>query len=185
MTTLLLAALLSSPAFALTPAEEAALARGEVVLHTLPATRPRAVRIEAWVDVGADGAATWRALTDYKAREASSDVLTGFTVYVNEPSRTCIAWTGSRFGFDLRFHNCYGMDAARTRLTHDLDPSRPSDLAYASGVYTLSTGPRGTRLAYVAETDFGRPLPGFVTSWLGESGAREYLLDTKRRAEKR
>ena len=88
MTTLLLAALLSSPAFALTPAEEAALARGEVVLHTLPATRPRAVRIEAWVDVGADGAATWRALTDYKAREASSDVLTGFTVYVNEPSRT-------------------------------------------------------------------------------------------------
>ncbi len=185
MSTLLLAVLTSRSAFALTPDEESALSRGEVVLHALPPTRPRGVRIEAWVDVAADATATWRALTDYKAREASSDVLTGYTVYVDEPSRTCIAWTGSRFGVDLAFNNCYGMDAARTRLTHDLDPSRPSDLAYASGVYTLRAGPRGTRLSYVSETDFGRPLPGFITSWLGESGARDYLLDTKRRAEKR
>jgi len=184
MTVLALLAL-SAPALALTPAEEAALARGEVVLHELPATRAGAVRLEAWVDVAADATATWTALTDYAARERSSDVLTGFQVYVDTPDRTCIRWTGSRFGVDLVFHNCYGRNAERTRLTHDLDPSRASDLAFAAGVYDLATTARGTRLHYVSETDFGRPMPGFIKSWLGNSGAEEYLLDTKRRAERR
>jgi hypothetical protein len=181
----LLLALLAHPAHALPPQEEAALARGEVVVHELPPTRPGAVRLEAWVDIAADSPATWRALTDYAARERSSETLTGYSIYRQETDRLCIRWTGARFGMSLVFHNCYGMKAARTELTHTLDPDRPSDLAYTTGTYKLAPGPKGTRLHYRSETDFGKPMPGFVKGWLGSSGAREYMLDTKKRAEAR
>jgi len=143
------------------------------------------VRIEAWVDIAADSPATWSSLTDYAARERSSDVLTGYSIYLQDTDRLCIRWTGSRFGMSLVFHNCYGMNVARTELTHTLDPDRPSDLAYTQGTYKLAPGPKGTRLHYRSETDFGKPMPGFVKTWLGSSGAREYMLDTKKRAEAR
>jgi hypothetical protein len=166
-----------------------ALARGEVVVVPDTPRTAGAVRFHAWVDVDATPAATWTALVDHAAKERASRTLTGYTLYHHEPlagggSRTCIRWQGSRLGLDFAFHHCYDADAAGTRLSHALDEGRANDLVRADGVFLLTPGPRSatTRIHYEAETALPPAVPGFLTSWLGGTSAREFLEDLRLRA---
>lgn len=173
------------------PAESLpALARGEVVVVQEPPRAPASVRIQAWVDVDATPSATWTALVDHAAKERASRTLTGYEVYAHAASpgggsRTCIRWRGSRLGVSFVFHHCYDADAAGTRLSHALDPERPSDLVRADGVFVLTPGlrPGSTRVHYEAETALASMVPDFLASWLGGASAREFLEDLRSRAE--
>lgn len=182
MTALLLAALaLARPVP--TAAEEAALARREIVLRTPPPRTPGAHRVEAFVDVRATPARTFAALMDADARVKSSGVLKGYEIYRRDPVRPCMHWYGSRLGFSLDVYTCYDIDPARWVLDFALDPSRPSDITTNFGGYTLEPRGDGTRLRFEAETAFGGALPGFLQQWLTTQGARDYLTGMRARAE--
>jgi hypothetical protein len=185
---LLLAGAPAAAAPVLTADEEQQVAEGEIVLRKRTSAHANGVRVEAIVDARASKEALWAALTDLRARLASSDTLEGMEFYKPATaSEQWVKWSASRFGIDIVYHNRYVASADRSTYTHELDRSMPNDLAASRGVYTLMASPRVgcTRLVYDVDTDFGRSLPGFVRDWLTQSGTRSYLEDIVRRAEAR
>lgn len=171
-------------ALAVDPSDQAALAAGEVVLHTLPPANPSSVRVEGMVDIAASEDAVWTALLDFKARMTANRTLKSIEYY--RPSTATdqwVAWTASTFGFEICYHNHYILKRSEGILIHELDTSVPNDMKASRGVYRLSRGQRGTLLNYDVESDFGIAMPDAVRRWLTNSGIRSFLEDIAARAE--
>jgi hypothetical protein len=170
---------------AFTPAEEVALAAGDVILHDMPPTTPGAIRVEGFVDIAASRDAVWAALLDFPARMDANKSLHSVETYrpATDTDRW-IRWTAGSLGFSFTYFNHYRLTADRSVLTHELDPTQPNDLSASHGIYRLSPSTRGTLLDYDVESDFGISLPSSVKHWLTSSGLHDFLVDMAHRAEK-
>jgi hypothetical protein len=173
----------------LPPGAAEALARGEVVVHALPAREPGRVRFDAWVEVPADAAATWTALVDLAARDRASRSIVAADVYHAETladggSRRCVRWEASRLGVGIVYHHCFVANREHTRLAHTLDVDRSNDLQVADGLFELSAAgaPGRTRVRYTAETALAEGMPDFLVSWISGGNARDVLADLSVRA---
>jgi hypothetical protein len=180
-----------APAHAAVPSlstdEEAALRAHEVLLRTLPERTPGGIRVLGIVDIQASTDAIWAALLDFPGRRLTNTAVKSVEYYKpSTPTDQWVKWNISKFGFDVTYHNHYTLERAAGRLTHDLDPSLPNDLAGSHGVYELHPSPAGagwTRLAYECESNFGQTLPSFVQRWMSTSGTRDFLSSMADRAE--
>jgi len=167
--------------------EEATLRAHEVVLRSLPERTAGGVRVLGIVDIQASTDAIWLALLDFPGRKATNTAVKTVEYYrPSTPTDQWVKWSISKFGFDITYHNHYTLERAAGRLTHELDPSRPNDLAGSRGVYELHPSPAGagwTRLSYECESNFGQTLPSFVQRWMSTSGTRDFLTTMAARAE--
>jgi len=166
-----------------TPAEAATLAEGGVVLRDVPPSFG-GVAVLGLADVQADEDAVWAAMLDFPARLGANPALRAVSAY-RPPTATeqWWRWEVARFGVTVVYHNRYEVDRGRGTLLHELDPAMPNDLRASRGWFELAPIPGGFRMAYTAETDLGRSVPGFVAEWLAGAGVRSFLEGVVSRAE--
>lgn len=167
---------------AVTPDEAARLAAGEIVIRNR--NLAGGVSVVGLADIEGAEAAIWEALLDFPGRRAGNPSIRAVAPYrESTATEQWMRWEISRFGFTVVYHNHYVIDRPGRKLTHELDPSQPNDLAMSHGVYDLLAIPTGFRLSYEVETNFGRAIPGFVQEWLAGSGVKTFLGDVVARAE--
>lgn len=185
-----LALLLTSMALAFPVAnatEEATLAAGRPAIRTLPTDNAAAVSVIGWVDARATADQVWKVLLDFPGRKATNPQMTEIRAY--RPAAGADQWwafTVTKFGMSVVYHNHYYLDRAANRLKHDLDTTQTNDLRANTGVYEVgactTTAAPCTRLAWSVETDFGRALPSMIRTWLGRAAVEGFLLDVAARA---
>ncbi len=166
---------------------EGALARGELVIRTLPEQNPGMVRAVGVAEIAASVDEVWSSLLDFSARLRANPALRAMEPYLPPtPSQHWLRFTVSTLGFTVVYHNHYLIDRVAGRLIHQLDPDRPNDILASRGEFELQA-PRylssGVRLQYLVESSFGQAIPAFVQSWMVGGGLRDFMADIVSRAE--
>jgi len=198
---LILLAVLRAPAWAAEPLPAAAgavpslsaeqeerLGKGKVVIvEDLTPSQEGNMRAMGVLDIAAPAADVWRALYDWKGREADS--ANAKLVTPHDESRAdgvralSVTWDIEVLGNKLSYTNRYTHWEAADYLEFRLDPRKENDLVYNWGSYrVVSTGPSTARFFYSTETDTGRKLPDWVKTWLTKTGLKTMLKEVRNRA---
>ncbi|MCO4770398.1 MAG: SRPBCC family protein [Deltaproteobacteria bacterium] len=172
----------------MTAEQETDLSKGKVVIvEGLPPAQPENMRAMGVLDIDASADAVWRALYDWKGREADSANAKLVTPH-DESSESgvravSVTWDIEVLGNKLQYTNRYTHWEPQSYLEFVLDDRKTNDLAFNWGSYrVVSTGPTTSRFFYTSETDTGRKLPGWVKEWLTKTGLKKMLKEIRTRA---
>ena len=173
------------PSYTLTAAEEAKLAKGQVVIRHADSQTGGGVvafaNVQASPDVVLDEA------MDLKDRVAENGTITSLDVYhqVAEPEELGAQWTLTVMGSRVVFSIKYECHRDQGYCTYALDPDRPGDLVAAEGHYVVLPRDGGTRLVYASRSDSGRSMPGWVRRWIAGNSLQSQVDGIRKRAEAR
>jgi ribosome-associated toxin RatA of RatAB toxin-antitoxin module len=84
--------------------------------------------------------------------------------------------TTVRYALDYRF------DEQRWHIDYELVKDLPHDIVAAHGSWQLTAVAGGTRIDYRSAVDAGKPVPGFIKSYLARSAAVDLLDAVRKRA---
>lgn len=172
----------------LTADQEDRLGKGKIVIvEDLAPAVDGNMRAMGVLDIAAPAELVWKALYDWKGREADSANAKLVTPY--DESRDggvralSVTWDIEVLGNKLSYTNRYTHWEAADYLEFRLDPRKENDLVYNWGSYrVVSTGPDTARFFYTSETDTGRKLPDWVKTWLTKTGLKTMLKEVRGRA---
>ena len=151
---------------------------------------------------GSDDGGRGIAIFDVNASEQIVwSVLTSFTSYPNwiegldvcQPYKTAgdniyVTFGVNTWGYKLTYYVLHDYHPSKGYMTWTLDYSRLSDLSDSSGywlVYPSPLDPQKTRVEYTVDVRIGGWIPGFIESYLAETGVENATQWVKRESEKR
>jgi ribosome-associated toxin RatA of RatAB toxin-antitoxin module len=170
----------------LTPAEEAALARGEAVRKTIRSDSGG--RGLAVVDVAAPPEVVWSCLTDFERYPKMVPNVREAEVYAREREHLRARFVLGGAGVDIEYFVDHVYRPAQGYMTWTLDYSRKSDLSDSVGFWRVSPHPDKpghSRLSYSIEIKVGWWVPGFVEDLLAKDGLVRSTEWVRREAERR
>lgn len=167
------------PAPTLTAAEEARLAKGDVVVrYGGDASQTLAV-----VDIAASPDKVMAAVMDLPARVDDIGALSAVELYNRKGDDVSAKWTMSIAMVSVVFHIEYDCELSAKWCMYTLDDDKDNDLSSSNGSYHAVPHGSGSRLIYRTDS-VAAGAPEWVRKKLADSSASEMLGGMKTRAER-
>jgi hypothetical protein len=174
------------PEIALTPAQEAALARGEAVRTTVPGDAGgRGMAVQ---DVHAPADVIWGRIGAFADYPRMVDRVEECEVYFSEGDDVRVRFRVNVLGFDYVYYIRHTFRPDDGYVTWTLDYSRESDLDDSVGYWAVTPHPRKpgwSRLFYSIDMRTRAWMPGFVRTLIARRGVSDATEWVKREAEAR
>ena len=167
------------PPLSLSPAEQAQLSAGEVVVRwSGPGRQSIAV-----VDIDATVEQVMDAAMDLKARKAEVGGIKSCSLYRDEPGIMGADWVMGFAGLTVDFSILYEYDRSGGYTVYQLDPTRENGLKRSDGSYQVYAVGNQSRLVYRTLSESGRSAPEWIRKRLAFRSSREMLKGIEARAE--
>ncbi len=141
------------------------------------------------IEVNATPSQTMDAILDLPPRVSETGALKEVEVYGSAPAADGNPETmGAKFslrvmGTSIVFHVSYEIDRPGLWAVSVLDETKENDLVSVYASYQVVSTETGSRIIYRSQSDSGRSIPRWISTWLANNALKDQLTGIRARAE--